>query len=384
MSTPADSPLKRTSLHAAHVALGARMVPFGGWDMPVEYSGITRRAPGRAHRAGLFDVIHMGADRDGRPERAGRRPAPHHQRRGEAAGRADAVLGADDARRHVRRRRARLPVGARATSCWSSTPRTSRRTTPGSSHNAPAAGEVAVVNSSDRYALIAVQGPKARAILQSLTGVTCSSHQVLLVRARRSRRRPRHRLAHRLHRRGRLRDLRAAAVRAGAVEGAPRGGQAARPRPGRSRRARHAAPRGGDAALRQRHGRDHDGPRSRPRLDRRLEQAGFHRPRGAAPRRRPRASPRSIVGFEMVDRAIARHGYPVHHDGAEVGKVTSGTQTPFLKKAIGMAYVPGGAGARRAPRSTSTSAAARAQAARRADAVLQAPALGATRCIRRR
>ena len=43
----------------------------------------------------------------------------------------------------------------------------------------------------------------------------------------------------------------------------------------------------------------------------------------------------------MVEpRAIARHGYAVRHDGAEVGKVTSGTQTPFLKKAIGMAYVP--------------------------------------------
>jgi len=47
-----------------------------------------------------------------------------------------------------------------------------------------------------------------------------------------------------------------------------------------------------------------------------------------------------IVGFEMKDRAIARHGYPVVVGGAAVGRVTSGTQTPFLKKAIGMAYVP--------------------------------------------
>ena len=49
---------------------------------------------------------------------------------------------------------------------------------------------------------------------------------------------------------------------------------------------------------------------------------------------------RKIVGFEMVDRAIARHGYDVYIDGAKVGVVTSGTQTPFLRKAIGMAYVP--------------------------------------------
>jgi aminomethyltransferase len=46
------------------------------------------------------------------------------------------------------------------------------------------------------------------------------------------------------------------------------------------------------------------------------------------------------VGFEVLDRAIARHGYPVYVDGARAGVVTSGTQTPYLKKAIGMAYVP--------------------------------------------
>jgi aminomethyltransferase len=49
---------------------------------------------------------------------------------------------------------------------------------------------------------------------------------------------------------------------------------------------------------------------------------------------------RRLVGFELVDRGIARHGYPVVQDGKTVGVVTSGTQTPFLKKAIGMAYVP--------------------------------------------
>ena len=50
--------------------------------------------------------------------------------------------------------------------------------------------------------------------------------------------------------------------------------------------------------------------------------------------------PRRLVGFEVHDRAIARHGYPVVIDNEPVGVVTSGTQTPFLKKAIGMAYVP--------------------------------------------
>lgn len=54
---------------------------------------------------------------------------------------------------------------------------------------------------------------------------------------------------------------------------------------------------------------------------------------------------RRLVGFEMVDRAIARHGYPVVSAGHRVGVVTSGTQTPYLKKAIGMAYVPAEAAA---------------------------------------
>jgi aminomethyltransferase len=49
---------------------------------------------------------------------------------------------------------------------------------------------------------------------------------------------------------------------------------------------------------------------------------------------------RRIVGLEMTDRGIARHGYDVYVGGIRAGKVTSGTQTPYLKKAIAMAYVP--------------------------------------------
>jgi aminomethyltransferase len=49
---------------------------------------------------------------------------------------------------------------------------------------------------------------------------------------------------------------------------------------------------------------------------------------------------RRLVAFEVKDRAIARHGHAVLRDGGSVGVVTSGTQTPFLKKAIGLAMVP--------------------------------------------
>jgi aminomethyltransferase len=62
--------------------------------------------------------------------------------------------------------------------------------------------------------------------------------------------------------------------------------------------------------------------------------------REALERQKTAGLSRRLVGFEMVDRAIARHGHPVLVDGEPAGVVTSGTQTPFLKKAIGMAYVP--------------------------------------------
>jgi aminomethyltransferase len=49
---------------------------------------------------------------------------------------------------------------------------------------------------------------------------------------------------------------------------------------------------------------------------------------------------RKLVGFEMREPGIARHGYPVFIDGQEAGVVTSGTHAPYLKKAIGLAYLP--------------------------------------------
>src|SRR5512146_1964648 len=52
--------LKRTSLNALHRRLGAKMVDFGGWDMPVQYSGIIEEHNAVRRAVGLFDVSHMG------------------------------------------------------------------------------------------------------------------------------------------------------------------------------------------------------------------------------------------------------------------------------------------------------------------------------------
>ncbi len=55
-----DTPLKRTPLYQAHVKAGARMVPFGGWEMPVQYTGIVEEHRTVRSAVGLFDVSHMG------------------------------------------------------------------------------------------------------------------------------------------------------------------------------------------------------------------------------------------------------------------------------------------------------------------------------------
>ena len=52
--------LKRTPLYASHIEAGGKMVPFGGWEMPVQYSGILAEHTAVRERVGLFDISHMG------------------------------------------------------------------------------------------------------------------------------------------------------------------------------------------------------------------------------------------------------------------------------------------------------------------------------------
>lgn len=57
---PQNPPLLKTTLHATHVAMGGRMVPFGGYDMPVWYSSVMEEHTAVRQTAGLFDATHMG------------------------------------------------------------------------------------------------------------------------------------------------------------------------------------------------------------------------------------------------------------------------------------------------------------------------------------
>ena len=52
--------MKLTPLHEIHVKLGARMAPFGGWDMPIQYKGILAEHEQTRKRASVFDTCHMG------------------------------------------------------------------------------------------------------------------------------------------------------------------------------------------------------------------------------------------------------------------------------------------------------------------------------------
>src|SRR3954469_14834995 len=52
--------LRRTPLYERHVAAGARMVPFAGWEMPVQYEGVAAEHRAVRNDCGVFDVSHMG------------------------------------------------------------------------------------------------------------------------------------------------------------------------------------------------------------------------------------------------------------------------------------------------------------------------------------
>ena len=199
--------------------------------------------------------------------------------------------------------------------------------------------DVATVNSSDRYALIAVQGPKAQEILQTLTAIDLAAIRYYW-------------FAH-----GEIAGVRGTVSRTGYT--GEDGFEVMIP-PAMAARVWDALLQAGKP-----HGLIPAGLGARDTL--RLEAAmrlygndidetttvveaglnwmvGWNKPEfigsDVLHAQKVDGAPKVIVGFEMTDRAIGRHGHPVFHNGQQVGVVTSGTQTPFLKKAIGMAYVP--------------------------------------------
>ena len=315
------------------------MVEFGGWDMPVEYSGIVDEHMAVRTRAGLFDVSHMGEI--------------------EIAG-ADALKAVQ----HITSNDAgRLAI---------SQIQYSALTTPQGTfvddvltykmaddhfllvvnasnivkdfhwiaeHVKEVGGDAVAVNTSSRYALLALQGPAAKDVLQSLTGVDLSAIKYYWFAT------------------GEVAGVRVTISRTGYT--GEDGFEVFVP-PNAAERVwdaiLHAGKPAGvvpaglgardtlrlEASMRL-YGNDMDEHSTVLEADlgwivgwKKEEFIGSD----VLKRQKAEGTARKLIGFEMIDRAIARHGYDVYVDGAKAGVVTSGTQTPFLKKAIGMAYLP--------------------------------------------
>jgi len=60
--------VKRTVFYKNHLEQGGKMIPFAGFEMPVEYSGVRREHINVRENVGVFDVSHMGGDMDQGPQ----------------------------------------------------------------------------------------------------------------------------------------------------------------------------------------------------------------------------------------------------------------------------------------------------------------------------
>ena len=340
MSQSVPVSLKKTPLNARHRSLGARMVEFGGWDMPVEYSGIVDEHLAVRSRAGLFDVSHMG-----QIEIAG----------ADALKAVQHLTSNDASRLAVNQAHYSALTTAQGTFVddvltYKLSDEHFMLVVNGSNiikdfkwiaEQIAGIGDAVAVNTSSRYALIALQGPAARDVLQTLTAVNLGEVKYYWFTT------------------GEVANVLATISRTGYT--GEDGFEVFVP-PAQAERVWNAILAAGkpagvvpaglgardtlrlEAAMRL-YGNDMDETTTVLEADLGWI-VGWKKSEfiGADVLRRQKAegTTRKLVGFEVLDRAIARHGYTAYVNGEKAGVVTSGTQTPFLKKAIGMAYLPSG------------------------------------------
>ncbi|HWP85547.1 MAG TPA: glycine cleavage system aminomethyltransferase GcvT [Terriglobia bacterium] len=335
-ATAPTTGLRKTALNATHRQMGARMVPFGGWEMPVEYSGIVAEHMAVRTRAGLFDVSHMGRlEVEGAGALALLQKVSSNDvsrlRKGQAQ--YSALLNdrggiVDDLLVHkVEEERYLLCINAsrrEADLDWIR------------KHNETGA---TVRDISQQTSQLALQGPRSLAILQPLvdtdlgavryywfvrgtvadtpcwiarTGYTGEDGFEIYLPAGES-----ERLWHKL-------------LEAGRSEGLLPCGLGAR------------------NTLRLEAGMllyGNDMNEQTTPLEvglgwiTKLDKGEFLGREVLAQQKQTGVS-RKLAGFCMVDRAIARDGAPVFSQNQEVGRVTSGSYAPYLKKNIGLAWLP--------------------------------------------
>lgn len=335
MVAPAGEALKRTALNATHRASGAKMVDYCGWDMPVEYSGITHEHLAVRTAAGLFDVSHMGEIEVRGPQ---------------ALASLQHVTSNDVARLHdgqAQYSALMLPNGAAVDDCivHRFAPDHYLLCVNAANTDKDFAWMVEcntlgadVRNVSAEYSQFALQGPRALEILAKVTEgdpgdlkyygfrrARCAGVEGLLARTGYTGEDgfefyfPPASSEH----------LWATLLDAGKTAGLVPAGLGAR------------------NTLRLEAGYalyGHELDEETTLLEAglgwiaKLEKSEFIG-RDVLLRQRSQGRAKKLVGLEMIDRAPARDGYAVWVDGKMAGRVTSGSPAPYLKKNIGMAYL---------------------------------------------
>ena len=326
---------QRTPLYEVHVHAGARLVEFAGWEMPVQYEGIIAEHEAVRTRVGLFDVSHMGEVVFRGPKaleslqriftndlsRCADGQAQYGCLCRESGGIVDDVVvyrrSADD-----------LLVCVNA----------ANRQKDFEWLRGHAFG-ADVQNESDAWAQLALQGPRAVEVLQRLTSVRLSSvgtyrftagdvagFSCLVARTGYTGEDGFELFCAAEH----GPTLWGALMEAGAAEGIAPCGLGARD----SLRLEMAY---------RLYGSDMDD--STTPLEAGLAwvvkfDKGDFVGKAALVKQKEAGLSKKLVGFTLVDAGIPRHGYAVLQDGKAVGTVTSGTKSPSLGTAIGLAYVP--------------------------------------------
>jgi aminomethyltransferase len=336
---PAEAaPLKRTPLYDEHRALGARLVEFSGWEMPVQYSGILEEHRAVRERAGLFDVSHMGEFRVEGPgaldylqglvpnnvSRLGDGQALYTQICNEQGGTLDDLL---IYRLGDERYMAVVNAGTMEGD-WN-----------WFTKQAAGRSDVTLTNVSDQTGLIALQGPRALEILQPLTETDLSAityyhfveGSVAGISCLISRTGYTGEDGFELYcASGDVVALWRKLLEAGAAYGLLPAGLGARD------------------TLRLEAGfclYGHELDEQTSPLEAglgwsvKLEKGHDFIGREALVAQKRDGLPRKLVGVELRDRGVPRAGYAILREGAPIGELTSGTIGPTVGKAIGMGYV---------------------------------------------
>ena len=329
--------LKRTSLYECHVHAGARLVPFAGWEMPVQYAGVTEEHIAVRSRAGLFDVSHMG---EILVEGPGALATLQSLTSNDVSRLADGQIqysalmtpnGAfvDDILVH-RMSPERFFLCVNAANADKDFEWIAGR---------PGGAEVR--NVSSRYAQLAVQGPAAAGIVAKLADVDLSAVRYYWFRE------------------GKALGVPTIFARTGYTgedgfelylppDDAPRIWDALL----EAGRSEGLVPAGLGArdtlrleAKMALYGNDIDDTTTVLEADLlfilKLDKGNFVGREALIEQRRAGLS-RRLVGFELRGAGIARQGHEIVVDGKPFGAVTSGTQTPWIKKSIGLGYLPVG------------------------------------------